>query len=78
MNNNLEFKNKDQFVKFAKKYFNVTLENDKTNMFNRKQKYLYTNLGKNTQNTEFKSYLKKNGFECSEHINGFYWIKFKK
>lgn len=74
----LEFKNKDQFVKFAKKNFNLTLENDKNNFLNRKQKYLYTHLGGNGRNNEFKGFLIKNGFECSEHINGFYWIKFKK
>lgn len=66
-------KNKSNLVDFVKQQTKVELNNDKSDIFNKKRKVLYTQISRKDYNN-VASLLLKNGFRLESHVNDNYWI----
>lgn len=63
---------KEKFIQTIKEQFNIELENDKYNIWNKKRNVLYTKLPKHDRNVI--NYLVKNNIIFNTHLNGYVWI----
>lgn len=64
---------KDVFIETIKQQFNIELENDKENIFNKKRNILYTKLP--IHNDRYiLNYLVRNNIVYNTHLNGYVWI----
>lgn len=64
---------KDDFVNLIKHQLNITLENNKEDVFNKKRNVLYTKVERKDQYSLFK-YLRENNIRSEGHLNNYYWI----
>ena len=64
---------KEKFIQTIKQQFNIKLQNDKENIFNKNRNVLYTKIDYSNQR-EVLGYLIKNNITFNSHYNCYYWI----
>lgn len=64
---------KQKLINFIQKQLNITLENDKGNILNKKRNLLYTKIENIYKNVTL-DFLLKNNINFEEHLGGYYWI----
>ena len=74
--NKKTFKNKDELISYIKTNTNVTLENDPTDLCNKKRYILHTVINK-IDRLNVLSFLNKRGIRVEEHLYNSYFIYLK-